>query len=60
MNQGGFQFAKLHLDRIINDMNFSKRMNVVGRPSIHSFATGANIDHKLEVDALWKSFDKNI
>jgi hypothetical protein len=39
-------------------MNFSRDLVYVGRPSIHSFATGANSDHKIEGEALWRGFDK--
>jgi len=45
MNQGAFQFAKLHVDRILEEMGH-ERMNYIGRDSSHSFATGAGTDHK--------------
>ena len=61
MNQGAYQFAKLHLDRVFSDQKFSKnKLNFVGRPSIHSFATGSPSDHKKEGETIWKNFDSRI
>ena len=62
MNQGAFQFAKLHIDRILKKHKFQQNheTNYIGRPSQHSFATGSNIDHKYESDKLWKDFENAI
>jgi 2-oxoglutarate dehydrogenase complex dehydrogenase (E1) component-like enzyme len=62
MNEGAFQFAKLHLDRLLRKLKFSKSQETgyIGRPSQHSFATGAGTDHKNEVKKLWQDFEKNI
>ena len=56
LNAGAFQFAKLHVDRILADMGLAP-MAYIGRKSVHSFCTGASSDHKKENDALWKQFD---
>jgi probable 2-oxoglutarate dehydrogenase E1 component DHKTD1 len=60
MNEGAFQFAKLHIDRLLKKHKFTKcpEMRYIGRSSQHSFATGSNIDHKYENDKLWKDFEK--
>lgn len=61
LNQGAFQFAKMHLDRVIQDQGYAQSaVNFVGRPSIHSFATGANSCHKRETDQLWQDFSAQI
>jgi len=58
MNQGAYQFARLHLDRLLADQKFSNsKLNFIGRPSIHSFATGSPNDHKKEGENIWKHFD---
>ena len=59
LNQGAFQFAKLHLDRLLKKHKFHET-NYIGRPSQHSFATGSNIDHKYESEKLWHDFEKAI
>ena len=47
MNQGAFQFAKLHVDRLLEEQRFERdRMAYVGRSSVHSFCTGAGTDYK--------------
>jgi len=61
VNQGAHQFARLHLDRLINDMGFNQsHIDFVGRPAIHSFATGAVSCHKREGEQLWRDFDAHI
>jgi 2-oxoglutarate dehydrogenase complex dehydrogenase (E1) component-like enzyme len=63
MNEGAFQFAKLHVDRLLKKHKFTHaygEMQYIGRPSQHSFATGSNIDHKYETEKLWKDFEKAI
>jgi len=61
MNEGAFQFAKLHIDRLLKDLNFTKKsMEYVGRPSQHSFATGSPQDYKKEGEKLWKDFEKAV
>lgn len=55
MNEGAFQFAKLHLDRVLK-----KPLAYVGRPSQHSFATGAPANYKAESKRLWEDFEKAI
>lgn len=58
MNEGAFQFAKLHIDRVLKDLKFSQAgMKYVGRPSQHSFATGSPKDYKAESEKLWRDFD---
>ena len=43
MNQGAFQWAKLHVDRLLEQSSISeKKMRYVGRSSMHSFCTGAD------------------
>jgi hypothetical protein len=47
MNQGAFQFAKLHVDRILEKHEFDEmEMLFLGRQSYHSFTTGAASEHK--------------
>ena len=41
MNEGAFQFAKLCVDPILESMGLQEKVKYVGRPSMHSFATGA-------------------
>jgi 2-oxoglutarate dehydrogenase E1 component len=62
MNEGAFQFAKLHIDRLLKKHKFlhCPEMQYIGRSSQHSFATGSNIDHKYENEKLWKDFEKAI
>lgn len=61
MNEGAFQFAKLHIDRILRDLKFSQgEIAYVGRPSQHSFATGSPQDYKKESEKLWKDFEAAI
>jgi 2-oxoglutarate dehydrogenase complex dehydrogenase (E1) component-like enzyme len=57
MNQGAFQFAKLHLDRMLADRGQAP-ITFVGRKSIHSFASGSPNDNKKEIEKLWEDFDK--
>ena len=59
LNQGAFQFAKLHIDRVLKARG-SGEMQYIGRSSQHSFATGSNIDNKYESEKLWKDFEKAI
>jgi 2-oxoglutarate dehydrogenase E1 component len=56
LNQGAFQFAKLHVDRVLAEMGLAP-MAYIGRKSVHSFCTGASSDHKKENDKLWKQFE---
>lgn len=62
MNEGAFQFAKLHVDRLMRKLRFtrSQEMAFVGRQSQHSFATGANINHKYETERLWSDFARAV
>jgi 2-oxoglutarate dehydrogenase complex dehydrogenase (E1) component-like enzyme len=61
MNQGAYQFARLHLDRLFADHKFNNpKLSFIGRPSIHSFATGAPSDNKKEAENIWKHFDSKI
>ncbi len=62
MNEGAFQFAKLHIDKILkkNKFHHNAELNYIGRPSQHSFATGCPNDHKYESEKLWKDFEKAI
>ena len=55
MNQGAFQFAKLYIDRMIRNLRFNRvdHTHYIGRPSQHSFATGAQVNHKKETVELW-------
>ena len=46
MNQGAFQFAKMHVDRMLAARGIAP-VSYVGRTSIHSFASGAPSDNKL-------------
>ena len=47
MNQGAFQWAKLHVDRLLEEQGFDQsKMTYVGRQSVHSFCTGAGSDNK--------------
>ena len=48
-NQGAFQFAKLHIDRILEGLDFDQQeMDFIGRPSMHSFCSGAAVDNKAQ------------
>jgi 2-oxoglutarate dehydrogenase complex dehydrogenase (E1) component-like enzyme len=60
MNEGAFQFAKLHLDLMIRELKFTTETAYIGRASQHSFATGAGTEHKAEVKKLWEDFDRHI
>jgi len=61
MNQGAFQFAKLHVDRMLEKLDWdSYEMQYVGRKSVHSFCTGASSDHKASTEKLWKDFKDTI
>ena len=58
MNQGAFQFAKLHVDRLLEEQGFvQSKMAYVGRSSVHSFCTGAGTDYKEQSAKLWSDFD---
>ena len=47
MNQGAFQWAKLHMDRLLEEQGYQQsKMTYVGRSSVHSFCTGAGSDNK--------------
>lgn len=59
VNQGAFQFAKLHLDRMLHERG-APSLGFIGRRAIHSFATGANSCHKAENIKLWKDFDQHV
>jgi len=60
-NQGAFQFAKLHIDRILANLGFGQReMGFLGRRSVHSFCAGAAKDHARESDKLWKDIKEFI
>jgi len=54
VNEGAFQFAKLHIDRIIAEVQGSKEseLQFIGRPSGHSFCVGAAVDHKRQTEAI--------
>jgi 2-oxoglutarate dehydrogenase complex dehydrogenase (E1) component-like enzyme len=56
MNEGAFQWAKLHVDRILKKHQIGT-LGYVGRLSQHSFATGASVNHKYETEKLWKDFE---
>ena len=61
MNQGAFQFAKLHIDRMLEDQDFNdQEMQYLGRRSVHSFCTGAAADHKKQGKEIWDTFGKTI
>ena len=58
MNQGAFQWAKLHIDRLLEEQGFDQsKMTYVGRQSVHSFCTGAGSDNKAQNAKLWADFD---
>lgn len=59
LNQGAFQFAKLHVDRVMKEMGLG-HLAYIGRQSVHSFCTGANSDHKEQSERLWKTFDSQV
>lgn len=47
VNQGAFAFAKLHIDRILRDIGLGRtELQFIGRPSMHSYCSGAVVDHK--------------
>jgi len=49
VNQGAFQFAKLHIDRILENLDFEQQeMAVISRHSMHSFCSGAASDNKAQ------------
>jgi hypothetical protein len=51
----------MHLDRLFHDQKFTNhKLGFIGRPSIHSFATGAPSDNKKEAENIWKHFDSKI
>lgn len=54
MNQGAFQFAKLHVDKML----LGKRLQYIGRPSLHSFCTGCPAVHKAQNEELWAKFNE--
>lgn len=61
MGQGGFQFAKLHIDRSLKSLNYKNtNMGYIGRPSQHSFATGSNVCYKKEEKEIYNEFEKRI
>ena len=61
MNQGAFQFAKLHVDRMLEKHDFDQQeMQYLGRPSLHSFCTGAASEHKKQNIKLWSDFNQRI
>ena len=54
MNQGAFQWAKLHVDRLLEQSPLdAKKMEFVGRQSMHSFCTGAGSEFKAQQAQLW-------
>lgn len=62
MNEGAFQFTKLHVDRSLLKLKFKNapQLSYIGRQSLHSFATGSGHNHKLENKKLWEDFEKAI
>jgi 2-oxoglutarate dehydrogenase complex dehydrogenase (E1) component-like enzyme len=59
LNAGAFAYAKAHLQTAArrvgrNDTNVS----YIGRKSVHSICSGNSKDHKLEVEELFKKFEK--
>jgi len=56
MNQGAFQFAKLYLDKMIA----SGELQFIGRPSMHSFCTGAASDNKAQLESMWGQFKSDV
>lgn len=61
VNQGAFQFAKLHLEPIMSNLELTQtRIGYVGRSSCHSFATGAGTDNKKENESLWNQFAERL
>ena len=59
LNQGAFQFAKLHVDRVLGEMGLG-HLRYIGRDSVHSFCTGASSDHKKQNDKLWQDFERHL
>lgn len=59
-NQGAFAFAKLHIDRILDDLNASTELQFIGRPSMHSFCSGASVDHKAQTEQIRAQIDELI
>lgn len=57
VNQGAFQFAKVHMDRLLADRG-QEPMAFVGRKAIHTFATGVPKDHAAEGAKFMEDFDK--
>ena len=58
MNEGAFQWAKLHVDRLLEQSPLEdKKMRFVGRSSMHSFCTGAGTDHKAQTQKLWQDVE---
>ena len=61
MNEGAFQFAKLHVDRMIENLDMDElEMGYIGRKSAHSFVTGAGSDYKKQNEHLWNDFKQKI
>lgn len=61
MNQGAFQFAKLHVDRMLENLDFEEQeMQYIGRRSVHSICTGSGVDYKHQTDNLWNEVENNI
>merc|ERR1712166_91521 len=61
MNQGAFSFAKLHIDRMLEAHDFEEQeMRYLGRRSVHSFCTGAAVEHKQQATELWGAFGSQI
>lgn len=59
INQAGFQFAKLHVDRMLENLDFeNQEMQVIGRESQHAFVTGAGTDYKAQNQNLWSKVKK--
>jgi len=61
MNQGSFGFAKLHVDRMLENQDFEEQeMHYIGRPSQHSYCSGAASDHKIQGEKLWSEFKEHM
>jgi 2-oxoglutarate dehydrogenase complex dehydrogenase (E1) component-like enzyme len=56
VNQGAFQWAKLHLDRMLADQG-KAQMNYVGKESMHSYCAGSGTEYKSQVKKLWNDFN---
>ena len=58
INQGAFQYAKMHVDRMLEHLDFEEQeMDVIGRKSMHSFCTGAVVENQRQVKELWNEFN---